>query len=38
MNELNQEISKEVIIFGKGFCIGYSYFCCGLEDGIFLDM
>lgn len=33
MNELNQEISKEATILGKGFRIGHSYFCCGLEDG-----
>ena len=33
MNELNQEISKEATILGKGFRIGHSYFCSGLEDG-----
>lgn len=27
------EISKEATILGKGFRIGHSYFCCGLEDG-----
>ena len=27
MNELNQEISKEATILGKGFRIGHSYFC-----------
>lgn len=33
LNELNQEISKEATILGKGFRIGHSYFCSGLEDG-----
>lgn len=36
--ELNEEISKEAAILGKGFRIGHSYFCSGLEDGISPDV
>lgn len=32
------EISKEAAILGKGFRIGHSYFCSGLEDGTSPDM
>lgn len=33
MMQLNNEISKDPEILGKGYRIGHSYFCNGLDDG-----
>lgn len=38
MTQLNAQISKESDILGKGFRIGHSYFCTGLDDGTQPDM
>ena len=33
MFQLNNEISKDPEILGKGYRIGHSYFCNGLDNG-----
>lgn len=38
MSLLNTQISKESDILGKGFRIGHSYFCTGLDDNTRPDM
>lgn len=38
MTQLNAQITKESDILGKGFRIGHSYFCTGLDDDSLPDM
>lgn len=38
MTQLNEKITKESDILGKGFRIGHSYFCTGLDDDTLPDM